>query len=169
MDDASELEPQKLPPVLPRVPENPYAPTLASDPIPGFNRGYVNLPLEYWGTLGVSFLVLLGLTFATSGIAFPGLISIVLVAIRVPLWQLRHSRQRPAQPQINPIALIFTSWLVLLAAQFSTLIAFFAICLSTLVASEWLGGGQAFIFGLSGLASLIVFVLIFRLSLRLPC
>ncbi len=136
------------------------------------NEARVELPIVYWCVLLCLIVLFTLAAFASSGVALPGIVALVAASIRVPLLQLRLSRRAPDVKLPKPLLLLLTSWVFMLVAGFAACAAFVAICIpSGLIVFNSSGGEETavtFVLGISGLAALAAYILLFVLSLRLP-
>jgi hypothetical protein len=144
---------------------NPFAPTSM-----GVERhhvvGRVNLSSSYW--VGFALLLFVSILMTLSGIpmGWLALIASIAAAVRVPLLQRRHSRYDRTTNLLPPFALFFTSLAMMIPFVVVSFIAFAAVCIPTTIAFETVAAGFR-IAALSGLVSLLCFVTMFVLSLRL--
>lgn len=150
---------------------NPYAPT-TTDPAPAaFNRGETFLPMQYWASVGMCLLIFGVLAFLAPGLGVPALLALIAAAVRVPLLQRRLSRTRQLSSLPQPLLLLLTSWGLMLAAGFASIIAFCMICIPSGIAVFSIDSRAdamiGVVFGVSGLVGLAAFVFLFRLSLRM--
>jgi hypothetical protein len=132
----------------------------------------VHLPGLFWLAVLVTGALFVGMIFVLPGLGVPATIALVAATIRVPLLQVRLSRQAPERPLPKPLLLLISSWALMLAAGFASCVAFCAICIPTgfaIFATNMDGNDAGFLlFGLSGLVGIGAFLLLFVWSLRLP-
>lgn len=149
---------------------NPFAPSTSLESSIS-ETGRINLPLYYWVTLVMSLVVLILLAYWSEGMLLPGIVAIVAAAVRVPLLQRRQSVRWPQRSQPNPVVFLLSSWAFMLLNCFASSIAFLAICFPLglfLFSTQADDSAAVILIGLSSLAGLSAFVLIFIISLRLP-
>lgn len=151
--------------------QNPYAPTQShasfSETTPR-----TSLSAPFWLALAGLSLVCLVSAVAIPGIGIVLLLAIVPAAIRVPLVQRRITSRGEAVPVPNGARLLATSWGLMLAFSFTSLVAFFMSCfpagyLLNNVSILRVNVTFSMICAVSGLFALAVFVVQFVLSLRM--
>ncbi len=154
------------PAVPPNRMQNPYAPTVAQPTAKAAQS--VDLPPAYWAVLLVAFGGFALLSYLAVGLGVPALFALLSAAIRVPLLQLRSPTTSIAD-RPSPLIMLLTSWGLSLIGGVASVIAFCATCLPlgflAAVADQRLG--MLLVIGLSVLVAGVIYILLFRLSLRL--
>lgn len=147
---------------------NPYAPAHIEreESIP---HQVTRLPGIYWATLAAVFPLTALACYVVPGVGIPAAIALVSAVIRVPLMRARpRAATMRAIPQ--PLVLLLTSWIFCLIFGFAAVCSFCIICFPLGLMSFGLGGQGAaipMVFGVSGIIGLLVYLYLFRLSLRM--
>ena len=152
---------------MPNDLENPYAPTASATTA---QTAYsMDLPLAYWVALLVAFGSFTLLSFVAPGLGVPAVFALISAAIRVPLLQ----RRLPTMSTVdrpNPLVMLLTSWGFSLVIGAASLVAFCVVCVPMgffAIAVDGEGYAIPIVFGLCVLIALFVYVLLFRMSLRM--
>lgn len=158
-------EPEEL---LPPV-HNPYAPSVV-EPIAELASGVPLLPGNYWVALAVVYPLTLLLCAVLPGWGIPALIALVSATIRVPMMRARP-RPPGMGPLPRPVWLLLISWVFCGMFGIAAFTAFCVVCfplgLMTFSIYDARGMSIPVVFGFSGLIGLLVYLFLFRLSLRL--
>lgn len=147
--------------------ENPYAPTTAAPTAQTAQS--LDLPPTYWVVLIAAFGGFAILSYVATGLGVPAIFALISAAIRVPLLQ----RRLPTMSTIdrpNPLVMLLTSWGFSLVIGAASLVAFCVICVPMgflALAADGKGNAIPIVIGLSGFITLFVYVLLFRMSLKM--
>lgn len=150
---------------------NPFAPTSAGVDL-GRALGRTDLSIAYWAGLTillfVCFVMILGgIPLGWPSLGWPGIVTTIAAAARVPLLQRHNTRMHLPRSLPNAFALLFTSWALMIVFAVVSFIAFAAVCIPSSIAFLENGNVSNLIFGVSIAASLCCFFVLFALSLRL--
>jgi len=147
---------------------NPYAPARV-EPSESLPNLLPNLPAYYWGTLAVAFALTALACYFVPGVGLPAAIGLVSAVIRVP-WMRARPRPASMRPIPQPIVHLLISWIFCLFFGFAAICSFCMVCFPLGLMTFGLAGEATalpMVFGVSGIIGLLVYLYLFRLSLRM--
>lgn len=171
------------PPILPSEPndsdsstteqiDNPFAPSAQFTETIQQGSPRVDLPPVFWIVLVLAALFFAFVTYTSQGFTLPGLVAILAASVRVPLVQRRQTRTRAGVQLPHSLLMLLASWAICFMGILASGIAFVAICIPTsilLMSGSGSDQGMMVAIGLSGFLAIAAFLLLFIVSLRLPC
>ncbi|MEM8733045.1 MAG: hypothetical protein AAGG44_02410 [Planctomycetota bacterium] len=153
---------------------NPFAPVTVTSTESTLHPSASRLTGAYWVAWGVMCVASVALIFVMPFWGIALLAATIMSGIRVPLLFRRLARRAPTAPAKSSIVVLFTSMLLNLAMGGASLVTFVVICLPVGFVSFTLfekttaeSSILSAVFGGSALVALIVYFVLFRLSLRL--
>ncbi|MEZ6133781.1 MAG: hypothetical protein R3C53_02615 [Pirellulaceae bacterium] len=175
-------EPNGLPGGRDNSEPNPFAPPV----LPPDVRPTATLTAGFWLLFAGGLVLFIALSYFVPGLGIPATVSLLAAAIRTPMLLQALKRKQGALASLPNIAesavrlppapiVLIVSWLITLAIGIASTVIFCLICFPSsllVLALTGISGGDgvwiALAWGTSGVLALISYVLLFRVSLRLP-